>query len=267
MNFDSDITDSLRNILTLSEYTTLEWLFQCILNRYAFQTCFFLLSVLKHMHLLPFRIGITGSIATGKSTAVKELRALNCSIIDADEIARTLFHKFHISYYLLWFFFGKQVFDKNAVDRKKLSTIIFEHPSKRKLLNFITHPFVVLKMMWYYFLFCLKREKYVFFDIPLLYESSLDKYMNQVWVIYVDLESQKLRLISRMRGNEPIESIDLHTLNQEEQEMLKRINTQLSIEEKQARANIVVKNTGSVVELNERIRYLVSSLDSDDPNL
>ena len=213
------------------------------------------------MTLLPFRIGITGSIATGKSTAVKELRTLGCKIIDADEIARTLFHKYHVAYYLLWLFFGKQVFEKDQVDRKKLASIVFNNPSKRKTLNLITHPFVISKMFLQYLYHVVSRSKYVFFDIPLLYESNLDRYMNQVWVIYVDEETQKNRLLSRMRSESFAHSTS--DLTFDEHEMLKRISSQMSIEDKKLKATVVVKNTGSLMELQERIRYLVSCLEND----
>eukprot|EP00835_Amoeboradix_gromovi_P004136 NODE_305_length_11349_cov_0.358222.p7 type:complete len:215 gc:universal NODE_305_length_11349_cov_0.358222:8542-7898(-) len=210
------------------------------------------------MAFWPYRIGITGSIATGKSTAVNELKSLGCSVIDADEIAKSLYHKFHPSYYLVWFFFGSEVFDNKDVDRNKLGQLIFSNPDKRRILNLITHPFVLLSIALQYLSFLISGPKYVFFDIPLLYESNLEKYMNQVWVIYVPEDVQKIRLLSRVRGTAVH---DLNRLSISELDSLSRISSQVSIEVKKDKANVVIKNTGPVVELQQRIRYLVASLE------
>ena len=210
------------------------------------------------MRTFPYRIGITGGIATGKSTAISEIKRLGCPVIDADDIAKSIFHKWHVSYYLVWLVFGSTVFTNNQVDRQKLGSIVFNNAFKLKQLNLITHPFVILKMVLLYLGYVLVNKEYVFFDIPLLYESNLDKYMNQIWVIYVPLEIQKLRLVGRMRHMQ-LDSLD--DLTREEEDMLKRIDHQLSIEKKKEMANVIVKNVDTPNELKERIQYLVASLD------
>eukprot|EP00834_Sanchytrium_tribonematis_P000938 NODE_19_length_47148_cov_1.447810.p29 type:complete len:215 gc:universal NODE_19_length_47148_cov_1.447810:35154-34510(-) len=210
---------------------------------------------------LPFRIAIAGGIATGKTTVTNYLKEQGCKIIDADEIARKLFHKYHLSYYLVWIFFGNQVFDGNQVSRGKLASLVFNNESKRKTLNRITHPFVIWTMFWQYIYLAILGHKYVFFDIPLLFESHLNTYANQIWVVYVDKETQKLRLLSRMRKAKVTE---ISNLTEDEEEMLKRVDVQMSIEKKKNLANIVIKNTGPLNECLERIRYLVCSLEDEN---
>lgn len=109
----------------------------------------------------------------------------NIPIIDADKIAREIVEPGRKANKLIRQHFGDEVFlpDGN-IDRPKLGQIIFQDPEKRKILNRCTHPYVRLEMVKQALLYWIKGADVVVFDVPLLIESKLDRFMSTNVVVY-----------------------------------------------------------------------------------
>lgn len=191
-------------------------------------------------------IGITGSIATGKSTVSNMIKELGYTVVDADIAARVVVEPGEEAYEKIVQAFGEEILQPNGkLDRKKLGNIVFNNEDKRLLLNSIVHPAVRKWMNDQKEEAFARGEKMVFLDIPLLYESKLTHMTDKVIVVYVDQKTQLRRLMER---NELTE-----------EEALARINSQMSIEEKKKLADAVIDNRGP---LEETQRQLISILQS-----
>jgi dephospho-CoA kinase len=130
-------------------------------------------------------IGLTGGIATGKSTVSTLLKASNIPIIDADVIARQVVEPGTTALARIKATFGNQVlFPDGTIDRKKLGSIIFTDESQRKKLNAIVHPAVRRTMLWQVLISWIRGCKYCVVDVPLLIESGLWKWVGSVVVVY-----------------------------------------------------------------------------------
>jgi dephospho-CoA kinase len=136
------------------------------------------LIVMKH-------IGCLHSMKTGKSTVSKLLAEQNIPIIDADKIARDIVEPGRKANQLIRQHFGDEVFLPDGhLDRPKLGQIIFQDPEKRKILNHCTHPYVRLEMLKQAFYYWIKGADVVIFDVPLLIESKLDRFMSTTVVVF-----------------------------------------------------------------------------------
>ncbi|KAI8075821.1 dephospho-CoA kinase [Gilbertella persicaria] len=130
-------------------------------------------------------IGLTGGIATGKSTVSRLLTEQHIPIIDADKIARDVVAPGRKANQLIRQHFGDEVFLPDGhIDRPKLGQIIFQDPEKRKILNRCTHPYVRLEMVKQALLYWIKGADVVVFDVPLLIESKLDRFMSTNVVVF-----------------------------------------------------------------------------------
>ena len=185
-------------------------------------------------------IGITGSIATGKSTVSKMIKELGYTVVDADIAARVVVEPGEEAYQKIVEHFGKEILLANGeIDRKKLGDLVFQNEEKRLLLNSIVHPAVRKKMNDEKELAIFRGEKVVFLDIPLLYESNLTYMVDKVLVVYVDQTTQLERLMNR------------NHLTKEE--ALARITSQLSIEQKRERADAVIDNRGTIEQTKTQL--------------
>lgn len=121
----------------------------------------------------------------GKSTVSRLLQEQQIPIIDADKIARQVVEPGRRSNKLIRKYFGDEVFlpDGN-INRPKLGEIIFSDPEKRKILNSCTHPYVRLEMLKQVFYYWMIGSKLVVLDVPLLFESKLDRFVGTTVVVY-----------------------------------------------------------------------------------
>lgn len=196
-------------------------------------------------------IGITGSIATGKSTASQILKNKGYIIVDADKLARDVVEKNKPAYLEIVDFFGEGILDESKnIDRKKLGSIIFKDENLRKKLNSITHPYIFEKIVEEVERYK-GKESIIFLDIPLLIEGlgSIKKYnikLDEIWLIYIDTQTQLERLMAR-------DLIDKNTA-------LSKINSQMSIEAKKAYATRIFDNRGSVEELEKQLDKAVEEI-------
>lgn len=186
-------------------------------------------------------LGLTGGIATGKSTVVDFLRDFGANIIDADQIAREVVEPNHPALSKVVEAFGSDVLHVNGtLHRKKLGEIIFSDPAKKKLLESILHPEIRKLMFGRMDKYELQQpDKLVVVDVPLLYESKLQDRFDEVMVVYIPIDLQLKRLQQR-------DHIDQATA-------LQKVKSQISIEEKKSLADVVINNSGTIRETKKQL--------------
>ncbi|ETV86648.1 dephospho-CoA kinase [Aphanomyces astaci] len=183
-------------------------------------------------------VGLTGGIATGKSTVSEVFKKFNGVIIDADAIARQVVEPGKPAHTKIVAMFGNDVLNADkTINRPMLGSIIFNNPSKRQALNSCTHYYII-KEMFYQLLYqrIVKQRKLVIFDAPLLFETKLLQYFCGPIIVVACSEAAELqRLMAR------------DSLPQDK--ALARIKSQMSIEEKVKLADVVIDNNGTKEEL------------------
>lgn len=180
------------------------------------------------------RMGLTGGIASGKSTVSAMLTEKGAFLVDADVIAREVMLPGHQVLDAVVRRFGKEMLRPDgSLDRARLGAVIFRDPASRRDLNDLTHP-AIRKEMLRRMEACESREpdRLIVADIPLLYETGWEKMLDKVLVVYVPRGLQLERLIGR----------DGLTAEQAES----RLQAQMSIEDKRTRADYVIDNSGSL---------------------
>ncbi|EUJ17754.1 dephospho-CoA kinase [Listeria aquatica] len=193
-----------------------------------------------------FTLGLTGSIATGKSTVSKMLQDEKIPVIDADLVARKVVEKGTVGLEKIVSTFGDEVLSKGALNRAKLGEIIFHDSKKREQLNKIVHPLVRKEMLQERDRLFKSGETFVVLDIPLLYESQLTDLVDQVLVVMTTEEVELTRLMAR------------NELSREE--ALARIATQMPISDKAKLADFVIDNSGTLKETSEQVNELLHQL-------
>lgn len=189
-------------------------------------------------------IGLTGSIASGKSTIARMLAEFNIPIIDADQISREIVRPGETAYDHIVEQFGESVLLKDkTINRKKLGSIIFTNAEKRLELNQIMHPAIRKRLLSQRDNYVKQGEKCVVLDIPLLFENKLTNFADKVMVVYVDEEVQLDRLISR--DNSSVE------------EATKRIQSQIPVKEKAELADFVINNNGTIEETYDQLKTIL----------
>lgn len=186
-------------------------------------------------------IGITGSIACGKSTVTDYLLKLGYQVVDSDKISREALTKD-----LDCIFQVEQLFDcveNGKVDRKKLGRIIFHDEKAKKQLEGIIHPYVIKKLKQA-IQSC--QDSVIFLDIPLLYESHLEYLCDEIMVVYLNEEKQLERLMKRDHIDQDYARVIM--------------NNQISIEEKKKRAQIIIDNNGTIDQLYDQLNQFVKGL-------
>lgn len=189
-------------------------------------------------------IGLTGSIASGKSTVAKMFEDLKIPIVDADKVARVVVEPGRETLQQIAAQFGDDVILKDGhMNRKKVGDLIFHDPTKRKQLNEIIHPAIRKEMLRQRYKHLSDGHPHVVMDIPLLFESGLQSYVENILVVSVSEENQLKRLMARN---------DLT-----EQEARARISSQLPISVKEKGADAVIYNNDSVASTKEQLHYIL----------
>jgi dephospho-CoA kinase len=130
-------------------------------------------------------VGLTGGIATGKSTVSSLLKSSNIPVVDADVLAREVVEPGTPALRAIAKEFGPDVLrDDGSLDRPKLGSIVFSDETKRRKLNAIVHPAVRKGMAWAIVGHWLKGERICVVDVPLLVESKLYRFVGRVVVVY-----------------------------------------------------------------------------------
>ncbi|EMX5392079.1 dephospho-CoA kinase [Listeria innocua] len=185
-------------------------------------------------------IGLTGSVATGKSTVSNLIQQAGIPLVDADVAARKVVEKGTGGLAEIVAYFGKDILlEDGTLNRAKLGEIIFQDKEKREKLNEITHPRVKDYMLNERERFFEAGEKVVFFDIPLLFESHLESLVDQIIVVWTTPETELKRLMERN--------------NLTKEEALARINSQMGIDEKAKKADFVIDNNESLEKTQKQV--------------
>lgn len=178
-------------------------------------------------------IGLTGGIATGKTTVSKILTGNGYVVIDADILSRSVTKKGEPAFTQIVKEFGENILnEEGSIDRKVLGKIIFSDEKLKLRLNNITHPYIFEEIKKQIIKKC-RENKIVFVDIPLLFEeysklTEANINFDEIWLVYVEKSSQLNRLMKRDELNI--------------QEAGKRIGSQMPIEEKLKLADVIINN-------------------------
>ncbi|MBB3867713.1 dephospho-CoA kinase [Geobacillus sp. NFOSA3] len=189
-------------------------------------------------------IGLTGGIASGKSTVTEMIRGLGIPVIDADQVARDVVKVGEEAYEQIIKTFGQDILQENGeIDRAKLGAIVFYNEQERKKLNAIVHPAVRRRMLAEKEAYVQKGAKTIVLDIPLLFESELTHLIDKIIVVYVDNDIQLERLMKRNGFSE--------------EEALARIRSQMPLHEKVKKADAVINNNGTIEETKQQLLQIL----------
>jgi len=188
-------------------------------------------------------IGITGSIACGKSTVSNYLKSKGYIVIDADKIGHEALDDDYVKEKLI-LAFGNEILEDNKINRQKLGELVFGSSSNRNVLNSIVHPEIRKKILE-------KIDKnndqeFIFIDVALLFEAKFDDLVDKIIVVYVDENTQLTRLMKR-------NSIS-------KKEALSRIVSQMSPIEKAKLGDYTVNNNLDVINTYEQVDKVLSEL-------
>ncbi|XVE88430.1 hypothetical protein DITRI_Ditri19aG0069100 [Diplodiscus trichospermus] len=189
-------------------------------------------------------VGLTGGIASGKSTVSSMFKYNHIPVVDADIIARDVLKKGTGGYKRVVAAFGPDILqDDGQVDRLKLGRIVFSDASKRQILNRLLAPYISSGIFLEILKLWIKGHNVIVLDVPLLFEAKMDKWTKPIVIVWVDPDTQLQRLIERD--------------NSTEEDARNRINAQMSLDLKRSQADIVMDNTGSLEDLQERFREVL----------
>jgi dephospho-coA kinase len=188
-------------------------------------------------------IGITGSIACGKSTVSNYLKSKGYIVIDADKIGHEALDDDYVKEKLI-LAFGNEILEDNKINRQKLGELVFGSSSNLNVLNSIVHPEIRKKILE-------KIDKnndkeLIFIDVALLFEAKFDDLVDKIIVVYVDENTQLTRLMKR-------NSIS-------KKEALSRIVSQMSPIEKAKLGDYTVNNNLDVINTYEQVDKVLSEL-------
>ena len=192
-------------------------------------------------------IGITGGIASGKSTVTEFLRQQGYQVIDADQVVHELQEPGGQLYQALLSAFGPAILQEDGhLDRPKLGAMIFGNPELLAQSSQIQNQIIREELAGRRDLLA-ETEEFFFMDIPLLFELQYEDWFDQIWLVDVMEETQLSRLMSR------------NALSKEEVE--RRIAAQLSLREKRKRADVLIDNNGSLEDTRRQIRDALQKLE------
>ncbi|MBK0347708.1 dephospho-CoA kinase [Aerococcaceae bacterium zg-ZJ1578] len=189
-------------------------------------------------------IGLTGGIATGKSTVSQYLISKGYEVIDADLVAREVVEVGQRGLAALVQSFGASILTVDGqLNRKRLGTLIFSDVSKRQIVNELLHPYIFESIRR-------KREQshqaILFIDMPLLFEVGYEKQVDEVWLVYVSKDVQLTRLMER-------DSLSMDSAKE-------RLSSQWPIEQKRQLVTTIIDNSGSVEATYQQVEQALLKL-------
>lgn len=185
-------------------------------------------------------IGLTGGLGSGKTTVASMLAKRGARVIDADKVAHKLIQPGHPCFKPILKYFGKTILTKGKIDRRKLAKIVFNHPAKLKKLIGIIHPQVKRELKKIAVKY--PKNKLLVLDVPLLFESGIDRMTDLNVVVRSSLKQQIQR--TQMRSQIKTEEIK------------KRIKSQMPWGQKLRRADVVIDNRGTIDQTKQQIEEL-----------
>lgn len=199
-----------------------------------------------------YRIGLTGGIASGKSTVSDMLLELGAIVIDTDRIAREVTTPGSPALLEMNRRYGSEILNEDgSLRRDAVGRIVFNDPLERNWLEHLLHPLIRARAEQLATEASATGHRIVVFDVPLLFETGWNAWVDEVWTVYVPVDLQRLRLQRR----------DGYT----EAEADNRLASQWPIDQKAERSDRVIDNSGSVEDTRRQVesiwRELVSKID------
>ncbi len=181
-------------------------------------------------------IGLTGTIGSGKSTVSAYLKEKGVFVIDADEASRDLTRKGQPGYEAIVREFGRSFLKEDCtLDRRALGRYVFTSPDRLARLEELLHPLIIGRMKDE----LARAEDTVVIDAPLLHKAGLDALCGEVWVVSASPDDRIARILARDRITE--------------EEARARMDSQLPPGEMEERADVVLKNDGTIEDLHKKI--------------
>ena len=192
-------------------------------------------------------IGLTGGIASGKSTVATELRKQNVPVFDADEVSRNAVAKGSKGLALVAEAFGAEYLTADGeMDRAKISQLVFSDKEALKTLEGILHKIVWDEAEAFLAEAREQKAKLAVLDVPLLIETKWHERVDLVWLVAVSKEQQIKRAMIRS--------------GMTEEEVKARIAAQMSLEDKKKFADVVLDNNGALEETLEQVHKELAKL-------
>jgi len=192
-------------------------------------------------------VGLTGGIASGKSTVAKILERLGAAVINADALSREVVEPGKDAWKEIIDAFGAGVLQPDqTLDRQKLRTVIFNDSDGRKKLEAIIHPRVRALAEEKIREHAVAGYSIIVYEVPLLFEGNLHEWLRPVILVACNVDTQRARLQERDR------------LAQTEAQ--KHIDAQMSLEEKRRLADYVIENDGSLADLERQVRTVLEKI-------
>ena len=192
--------------------------------------------------------GLTGGVASGKSTVARMLEALGARIIDADRVGHEFLRSPHPAYQEIVRRFGREILDfTGEIDRKRLAAVVFADPAKLRELDATLHPRIIARVEELAEQY--RREdagRVVLVDAALIFEAGIGKRFAKVLVVWCRPEQQVERLMAKAG------------LSREEAE--RRIATQMPVEEKRRRADFAIDCSASLENTRAQVEALYPEL-------
>jgi dephospho-CoA kinase len=194
-------------------------------------------------------VGLTGGIASGKSTVAKILERLGAAVINADGLSREVVEPGKVAWQEIIDAFGTGVLQPDqTVDRQKLRAVIFSDRDGRKKLEAIIHPRVRALAEERIREHTVAGYAIIVYEVPLLFEVKLHEWLRPVILVACDLDTQRRRLQERD-----------HLTQTEAQ---KHIDAQMSLAEKRRLADYVIENNGSLEELENQVKAILDKINA-----
>lgn len=186
------------------------------------------------------KVGLTGNIGSGKSTAAKFFAELGVPVFDADKIGHELLERNTKIQRLITREFGREIMENGHISRQKLSTIVFNDPVKLAVLEEILHPEIIKELSLKAMAF--PDRPYSIAEAALIYEARLSNKFDYIIVVVADKEIAIKRAAQNLR--KPVEEIE------------KRMRTQIPQHEKEKLADFVIVNNGSIQSLKSKVQLI-----------
>lgn len=192
-------------------------------------------------------VGLTGGVASGKTTVANMFRELGAKIIDADELARSAVERGTEAFQKIVKEFGTDFLDNSGtLDRKKLGKYVFSDPERKEKLEKIVHPVVGKMLMDSIESEREKGTEILILDIPLLFENNMQMWIRPVILVYVNEETQLERLMKREKITED--------------EARNIIKSQMPLEEKKNLADFIIDNNNDLINTFNQVKMIWQEL-------
>jgi dephospho-CoA kinase len=192
-------------------------------------------------------IGLTGGIASGKTSAASILKRLGAAVVDADALAREVVEPDREAWREIVATFGADILQTDrSLDRQKLRAIIFSDPAARKTIEAIIHPRVRALAQKRIAEHAAAGDGIVVYEVPLLFEGNLHEWLRPVILIACNVTVQKQRLQHR-------DGLDAAAAQ-------KHIDAQMSLEDKRRLADYVIENDGTLEDLERKVRAVLEQI-------